>query len=86
MEVRISTFYNRLKDVEAMLKEQLPKLEGTIPGVISGPFYRGVNEIGDKTVTLSFSTECEQKDFNKVKKALNHAIQEIFDEQGIMVR
>ena len=86
LEVRISTFYNRLKDVEAMLKEQLPKLEGTIPGVISGPFYRGVNEIGDKTVTLSFSTECEQKDFNKVKKALNHAIQEIFDEQGIMVR
>ncbi len=86
MEVRISTYYNNLKEVEEMLKEELPKLEGTIPGAIKGPFYKGVNAIGQGTVTLSFSTECDQSNFYSVKKAMNHAIQELFDEYGIKIK
>ena len=85
VDVKISTYYYRLKDVEEMLKRELPKLEGQIPGATRGPYYNGVIAVGDRTVTLSIRADFEQKYYGKVKRAMNHTIQTLFDEQGIAI-
>ena len=85
LDVKISMKDNKLKDVEDMLAEQLPKLHDQIPGIINGPTYRGISSIGGGAVVLTISAECTEANFGKVKKEMNHAIQDLFDEQGIAI-
>ena len=84
--VTIRTDKYKLSEVEDMLKEELPKLEGKIPGVIKGPLYGGVSAIADGGSTaLSFSAECEEANYFRVKKGMNHALMELFEEKGIEI-
>jgi small conductance mechanosensitive channel len=85
LDVKVSMTAYKLKDVEDMLKEELPKLEGQITGVISGPYYRGVKDIVGEGVILSISVECEEASVSRVRRALNHAIQDILDSHGVKV-
>ena len=84
VDVKVSTS-SRLEDVEKILQEELPKLHDKIPGIISGPSYRGVSAIGGKDVILTISAECLESNYGKVKMAMNHAIQDLFAEHGIQI-
>ena len=38
--------------------------------------------MGKGTVTLSIIAECSESDYYKVQRALNHALQKLFEENG----
>ena len=41
--------------------------------------------MGKGTVTLSIIAECNESDYYKVQRALNHALQSLFEENGIRI-
>lgn len=83
LDVTVSMSDYKLKEVEDMLRTQLPKLREQVPEITGEPVYRGVKAIGGGNATLTISVECEEMDIDKVTRAMNHAIQDLFDEQGV---
>ena len=83
--VRVSTSYE-LKDVEKMLREELPKFQEKIPWIVGGPYYKGVSAVGEWDVTLSIAADCAESDYYNVQKALHHAFLDLFEEKGITIR
>ena len=74
-----------LKMIEALLRENLPKIGEKIPEIISGPFYGGIVSIGKGSVTMSIIAECEEEDYYSVQRKLNGAVVELFLSQGISI-
>jgi small conductance mechanosensitive channel len=74
-----------LKMIEALLRENLPKIGEKIPEIISGPFYGGIVSIGTGSVTMSIIAECEEEDYYSVQRKLNGAVVELFLSQGISI-
>ena len=72
----------RLDEIEKMLREELPKIGEAKPEIMSGPKYSGIKEIGYRRVTLSISTLCRQEDCEKLKKALNKELVNLFHKYG----
>ena len=79
-----------LETVETMLQRELPKLEGKIRHVISGPFYRGVVNLGEGGIPggknaydLTIIAEYREENYLKVQRNLNRAIKELFTKEGI---
>ena len=85
LEVNISENEN-LGKVEALLKERLPRIGNEIPEIISGPFYKGVVNMGKSTLSLSVIAECLEDDYHRVQRRLNGAIVALFEEAGISMK
>ena len=85
LEIKVVT-NRKLKEIEDVLIERLPKIKETVPGIISGPVYRGVIAIGGGAATLQISAECKETDFGNVQRELNQYIQYIFDEFDIATK
>ena len=75
-----------LSKVEALLTDQLPQIGKAIPEIISGPFYKGVVNIGRGTFGLSIIAECMEEDYYRVQRQLNGAIAVFFEEHGIQIK
>ena len=73
-----------LKEIEAMLELELPRVGETIPEIISGPYYKGVMAIGN-VHTLYIIAECKQSNYRKVQRELNHSILGLFEEHGYKI-
>ena len=86
LKVKISTIHNDLREVEEMLKEELPKYHDKVPGIIEGPLYWGVDERGFNFATFSIAAKYEQKDYLKVKGGMKIAVQDLFDKKGIPIK
>ena len=74
-----------LDAVEKLLTERLPEIGKSIPEILSGPNYKGIVAMGRGTVTLSIIAECNESDYFKVQRGLNHALQRLFEENGIRI-
>ena len=85
LEVKVST-EKGLKEIETTLVEELPKIGESITDIIHGPFYRGITAFGSGTVTLLIMAECNEADYSKVQRELNHAIHDLFDQNGIGIK
>ena len=85
LEISISTD-RPLDQIEDMLQKKLPSIGESIPEVISGPYYKGVVSYGKGSVTLSIITECNEKDYHYVQRALNHAVATAFQEYDITIK
>jgi small conductance mechanosensitive channel len=86
LKVKISTIDNNVKDVEKMLKEELPKLHDQIPGCVVGPLYWGITERGFNFATMQIAAKFEQQNYLKVKLAVNRLIPDLFEEKGLRIR
>lgn len=71
----------RLPEVEKVIKENIGKLK--IPGALGEVRYDGVTNLGASGVTLRFQVDCLEEDYYSVGRALNGAIKNMFDENGI---
>lgn len=71
----------KLPEVERIIKENVGKLK--IPGALGAVRYDGVTNLGASGVTLRFQVDCYEKDFYSTGRALNGAIKNMFDENGI---
>ena len=85
LTVRISADCD-LEEVEMMLKEELPKIGKKTKEVISGPTYKGVEEIGNNTLSLIILTQCRQEHLRRVQRKINKELYELFKEKGIEMK
>ena len=71
--------------MEAILKEELPDFRRRLPGLLGDVEYRGVTELGDSAVTLTFCARCEEKDRIVVSRALNREFFLLFRKYNINI-
>ena len=74
-----------LERVEAILKEQLPKVKEAIPDIIDGPFYKGVAELGNSAVVIRFVANCDEGTKYQVERDMNRQFKLLFDENNINI-
>lgn len=73
----------KLPEVERIIKENIDSLK--VPGALGAVRYDGVTNLGASGVTIRFQVDCYEEDYYSVGRALNGAIKNMFDENGISI-
>ena len=71
--------------VELVIKDNLERIKKAIPEIVEGPFYKGVDSLGDSSVNLLFIATVKENDYFVVQRALNRELKLIFDENNISI-
>ncbi|MFI3229545.1 MAG: mechanosensitive ion channel family protein [Bacillota bacterium] len=74
-----------LERVEHIISKKLEGIKENIPEIVEGPFYRGVNALGDSSVELLFVAKCLEDDKFNVQRQLNRQIKLLFDANDINI-
>ena len=79
------SYNDRIENVEAVIADNIDKLKEKIPGIVEGPFYKGVSELAESSVNLLFVAKCKENDIYQVQRDLNRQIKILFDDHGINI-
>lgn len=74
-----------LTDIEAMLSEELPKLESVLPGLVSAPKYEGIDKLEDGCMFVRISIEAASGKQNDAFRELNRQVKLMFERRGIEI-
>ncbi|MDY2879682.1 MAG: mechanosensitive ion channel family protein [Candidatus Borkfalkiaceae bacterium] len=69
--------------IEKLFDEKFAGLQEKIPGIITGPFYKGVSEYKDSNVTVKIVATCQEADRFQVQRDLLREYRAIITEAGI---
>lgn len=72
-----------LQRVELVIRDNLDNLKKSIPQIVEGPFYKGVDVLGESSVDLLFMANCKEEDLYIVQRALNRELKLLFDANHI---
>lgn len=72
-----------LERVEAIINDNLEKIGKKIPGIIQGPYYKGVSELNDNGVTLFIIATCKEDDIFQVQRDLNREFKILCEKENI---
>lgn len=72
-----------LEKVEKIIQEALPKFRESIPEIVDGPHYHGVQSLGDSAVILRVLARTEEKHKFHVRRQLNRALKLLCDQHQI---
>ena len=61
------------------------KMREQIPGILDGPFYKGVVSLGDNSVNIRVMVLCAESDRARMECDLNRAMKLIFDKYHISI-
>jgi moderate conductance mechanosensitive channel len=79
------SYGENIKDVEAILIPALEKIKAQIPDIVEGPYYRGVQSLGDSAVVIRVLAKTQELKKYQVVRDLNRALKLLFDEHGIQI-
>ena len=71
--------------VELLIKNNIDRIRSAIPEIVDGPYYKGVDSLGDSSVNLLFIATVKESDYYVVQRALNREIKMLFDENNIYI-
>lgn len=71
--------------VELLIKNNIERIRAAIPEIVDGPYYKGVDSLGESSVNLLFIATVKEADFYVVQRALNREIKMIFDENNVCI-
>ena len=71
--------------VELVFKKNLERIKKNIPGILDGPYYKGVNQLNTSSVDLFFIAKCKEEDIYQVQRDLNRELYLMFKENNITV-
>ena len=74
-----------LERVEAIMKNEFPKIKAAIPDIKEGPFYKGVAELADSAVVIRFAALCEEGARYQVERDMNRQFKLAFDRNNINI-
>ncbi len=77
------SYNDRIEKVEAIIADNIDKIKEKIPGIVEGPYYKGVSELADSSVNLLFVAKCKENDIYQVQRDLNREIKILFDDNDI---
>ena len=69
--------------IEKLFDEKFAGLKEKIPGIITGPFYKGVTEYKDSNVTVKIVATCLESDRFQVQRDLLREYRAIITAEGI---
>ena len=82
----VSVSYNdRIEYIEKIISEHIASLKEKIPGIVEGPFYKGVSELAPSSVDLLFVAKCHENDIYQVQRDMNREIKILFDDNNISI-
>jgi moderate conductance mechanosensitive channel len=79
------SYSENIKHVEAILIPALEKIKAQIPDIVEGPYYRGVQSLGDSAVVIRVLAKTQELKKYQVVRELNRALKLLFDEHGIQI-
>ena len=68
-----------------MIKNNIDRIRTAIPEIVDGPYYKGVDSLGESSVNLLFIATVKEADYYVVQRALNREIKMIFDENNVCI-
>ena len=71
--------------VEKIIKDNLAAIKETIPEIIEGPIYQGVDELADSAVVVRVAAFVDERNRLSVRRALNRELKILFDKHGINI-
>ena len=74
-----------IERVEAVLKRELPRLRGKLPGMIGIPEYAGIVELAASAVNIRVIARCQEQDRIDLSRAMNRELLILFRENGISI-
>ncbi|HIV80324.1 MAG TPA: mechanosensitive ion channel [Candidatus Avanaerovorax faecigallinarum] len=74
-----------LERVESVLADEFPNIREHIPGILDGPFYKGVVSLGDNSVNIRVMVLCAEADRVQMERDLNREMKIIFDKHNINI-
>ena len=74
-----------LERVENVLEQEFPNIRKRLPGIIDGPFYKGVVALADNSVNIRVMVLCSEGDRIQMERDLNREMKLIFDKYEINV-
>jgi small conductance mechanosensitive channel len=79
------TYGENLEKVETIIKNNLAKMKQDIPDIAEGPYYRGVQSLGDSGVVIRVFAKTEESKKYQVMRDLNRAMKLLFDKNQIEI-
>jgi len=70
---------------ERLIHEELPRLREMIPDIQEGPFYKGVQELGESAVVLRILARTEEAKKYQVVRDLNREVKLFCDKNGFEI-
>ena len=74
-----------LSRIELVIRDNIDRVKEHIPQIITGPFYKGVDSLGESSVNLLFMADCKEEDLFIVQRAMNREWKIVFDENNINI-
>lgn len=74
-----------LERVESILQDEFPRMRERIPGILEGPFYKGVVSLGDNSVMIRVMVLCAESDRGQMESDLNREMKLLFDKHHISI-
>lgn len=74
-----------IPNVELLIKNNMERIKKAIPEIVDGPYYKGVDSLGESSVNLLFVATVKENDYYVVQRALNREIKLIFDENNVCI-
>lgn len=82
----VSVSYGQdLQYIEDVIKQALPVFKEKITDIVEGPFYKGVQQLGDSAVILRIYAKTEETKKYQVVRDLNREIKLLFDQKKISI-
>ena len=84
--VEVGTEYNEsIIRIEEVIQKALPEMKEHVPAIVEGPFYKGVQRLGESSVDIKLVAKCKEEDKYQVERDLNREIKLLFDANNINV-
>ncbi len=74
-----------LEKVEGIINDSLEEVAKNIPAIKNGPFYTGVDALGDSSVVLRILARCEELEKYKVGRSMNREFKLLFARNNIEI-
>lgn len=69
--------------IENLLNKNFDKMKEEIPGIIEGPYYKGICDYKDSNVTLKIVAQCSEEDRFQVERDIRRAYRQILVDNNI---
>ena len=84
--VEVGTEYNEsILRIEEVIEKALPEMKKHIPAIVEGPYYKGVQNLGESSVDIRLVAKCKEEDKYQVERDLNRELKILFDANGINI-
>ena len=84
--IEVSVEYgDSIERIEKIVKDNLDAMRERIPAIKQGPFYKGVQLLGESGVNIKIVSQCDESDRYQVERDMNREIKIIFDRNNVNI-